>query len=160
MRGELMDDAALLVAAAERLGYRAEDARAALAWASARLAGRGLLRAPYYLFRGGGGGAGSGGGGAGRPRLLLAFPSADAALGFAQRRGLGAAPRLLGLGLAPILATLAQRPAIEAALFVDEAAAEAGPLPGGLRLERAELIARLAGALGAIGAAGEGEKLV
>jgi hypothetical protein len=154
-----MRDAALFIEVAGGLGFPAAAALASLEWASGLLATRGLARGRYYIFRSGGGGAGQGGAGA-RPRLLLAFPSADAALGFAQRQRLGAAPRLLALSLAQILAALAQRPAIGAALFADEAEPAPAGLPAGLRIARAELLGRLEGFVGGISSPDEGEKLV
>lgn len=155
-----MRDAALFIEVAAQLGYPAEAAGLALEWAAGLLAARGLTRGRYYIFRSGGGAGGGSGGGGERPRLLLAFPSADAALSFAQRQRLGAAPRLLALSLAQILAALAQRPAIGAALFADEAEPAPGGLPAGLRIGRAELLGRLGGAAGGIPSPGQGEKLV
>lgn len=152
-----MQDETLFIELARQLGHDPAEARAALEWARARLAAAGLARARYYVYRSGG----TSGGGAGtsaRPRLLLAFPSADAALGFAQSQRLGAAPRLAGLSLGQALAACLQRPAIGALYFADESQAAAHALPGGVRIERAELLGRLAG--GAISSAEDGQMLV
>jgi hypothetical protein len=103
------------------------------------------LRPPsFYVYRTGGSGV-SGNGKSGRPRLLLAFPSADAALAFAQHNRLGPTPRLLGMSIAQLLATLVQRATIEAILFADEPLETllAGQLPSGLRIERTTLLEML-----------------
>ncbi|MCS6881053.1 MAG: hypothetical protein RMK84_01800 [Oscillochloridaceae bacterium] len=124
-------------------GFSAEAAAAALATLQARLAERGVQTRRFYGYRttGGASGASEGGREAPRPRLLLVFPSADAALGFAQRHRLGRSPRLVALSLSQALAALLQRPAIQALLIADEQAEEAAPgLPPGLRLERKALL--------------------
>lgn len=100
---------------------------------------------PFYVYRTGGSGVGGDSGGSGRPRLLMAFPSADSALAFAQHNQLGTTPRLLSMSVPQLLATLVQRASISAILFVDEPA-EAPPgghLPPGLRLERITLLEML-----------------
>lgn len=99
-----------------------------------------------YIFwnskrQGGGASAGDS-----RPRTLLAFASADAALAFAQRNRL-AAPRLRRLSLIQLVQAVLREPAIGALLLADDAdgvPAPAGRLPGGARFERAELLRRLA----------------
>jgi hypothetical protein len=133
-----------LIEAARAQGFAEDAAEAALATFQARLAAQGLTAARLYCFRTGGGGSG---GDTPTPparlRLLLAFSSADAALSFAQRKGLGRSPRLITLSPAQALAALLQRPAIGALLVADDAAAEHSDLPLGVRLERAELLALL-----------------
>lgn len=99
----------------------------------------------YYVFWTAGGGAGAPG--AGRSRTLVAFPSPDAALAFAQRHRLARppeAPRLRRLGLTQLLTAMLRAPAIGALLLADETddAPDAG-LPPGLRLDRDELLRRL-----------------
>jgi hypothetical protein len=103
----------------------------------------------FYLYRTAGGGMGGGAGehASGRERIVLAFPSADDALGFAQHYGLGAAPRLLTLSLPQLLAVLIQRPSIRAVLIAAEhECLQPDGLPPGLRIERATLLAELANA--------------
>ncbi len=55
-----------------------------------------------------------------RPRTLLAFATADTALGFAQRMRLRGSPRLRRIAFAHLLAVMLQQPAIRAVLVVDE----------------------------------------
>lgn len=142
-----MPDTAPFIEAARSQGFGGAAAEATMATVQARLGVRGIVAARLYCFRT----AGAGGDGAApapppaRPRLLLAFSSADAALGFAQRQGLGFAPRLVVLSLPQALATLLQRPAIGALLIADEDTTDAPGLPLGLRVERGELIELLAG---------------
>jgi hypothetical protein len=101
----------------------------------------------FYVFwtsRGGAGGAASG-----RERTLLAFPTPDAALAFAQRNGLGRAgeqPRLRRFRLLQLIEAMLRQPAIGALILIadDQPPAPAGQLPRGERLERAELLRRLA----------------
>jgi len=144
-----MPDSLLFIVAARRHGYSDAAAEAALAAMRARLAERGLTARRLYCFRSGGepaaGEADPTGAAPTRPRLLLAFQSADDALGFAQRRGLGTAPRLVTLSLAQALATLVQRPHIGALLVADDGPPDQRGLPSGLRIERAALIELLAG---------------
>jgi hypothetical protein len=101
----------------------------------------------FYVFwtAGAGGGAGAGE----RRRLLLAFPTPDAALAFAQGNRLGTQdrPRLRRLTLAQLIQAVLREPAITALLLAEEneqARATPGRLPSGLRIERAELLRRLA----------------
>jgi hypothetical protein len=149
-----MADRSVFVGAALRQGFSAEAAEAALAAVEGRLAEGGIAARRLFCFRTAGpptGAAGAGGGDpAARPRLLLAFADPDDALGFTQRRGLGASPRLTALTLGQALATLLERPAIGALLVAGgdeppDARAAAQGLPGGVRVERAELLALLAG---------------
>lgn len=141
----------LFVSAAAGQGFGAEAAGAALAAVEARLAQRGMVVRRLFCFRTAGPPAGAPGAGSdapSRPRLLLAFPDADDALGFAQSRGLGASPRLTTLSLDQALATLLERPAIGALLIAGgeaEPRPRADGLPAGVRVERAELLALLAG---------------
>ena len=84
------------------------------------------------------GGGSASGGRTGRPRTLLAFPSADAALAFAQRNqlaGPAARPRLRQLALLHLLQVLIGEPAIVALLLVSDDAPDdlpPGRLPDGL----------------------------
>jgi hypothetical protein len=101
----------------------------------------------YYIFWFSGGARG-GSATPGRERLLIGFPTPDAALAFAQRsvrRDEEERPRLRRLTLAQLLAAMLREPAIAALLLVSESAAAPPPgrLPHGLRFERAELLARL-----------------
>src|SRR5215218_8287560 len=74
----------------------------------------------FYIFwttSGGGAGAGAGG----RKRTLLAFPTPDTALAFAQRNKLGAQgeqPRLRRFALLQLLQAMLREPAILALLLV------------------------------------------
>lgn len=142
-----MSDSLLFIGIARQQGYSVAAAQAALATVRGTLRAAGVVARRFYIFRTGDGGVGSEGGGehTGRPRLLLAFQSADAALAFAQRVGLAVSPRLVGLSLGQVLAAMIQRPAIVSLLVVDE---EDGPLapgalPHGTRIERATLVALL-----------------
>jgi hypothetical protein len=104
----------------------------------------------FYVFWTSGGGAGARAGG--RKRTLLAFPTPDSALAFAQRNELGspgAQPRLRRFALLQLLQAMLREPAILALLLVtDDDPPPAGQLPRGQRIERAELLRRLAGATG------------
>lgn len=100
----------------------------------------------YYVFWTPPGG---GGRGAARERLLLAFPTPDAALAFAQRNQLAREerPRLRRLALAQLIRAVLREPAIRALLLVAQAEdgeAPPGQLPRGTRIERAALLQRLA----------------
>jgi hypothetical protein len=141
-----MGAASPFIAAAQEQGFGEAAARGALASVAALLAERQLTARRLFCFRSAGGGAGDGGAPPppARPRLLLAFQSADDALSFAQRSGLGAAPRLIALSLEQALAALVQRPALGALLIAGDSEAAAGALPAGLRIERAALLALLA----------------
>jgi hypothetical protein len=101
----------------------------------------------FYVFWTTGGGAG--GRATERKRTLLAFPTPDAALAFAQRNGLGSdgeRPRLRRFALIQLLQAMLREPAILALLLVaDDEPPPAGQLPHGTRIERAELLRRLAG---------------
>lgn len=146
-----MPESAHFIGAALQQGYSARAAQGALKAVQARLAEGGVARQRFYIFRTGDSGVGAGeaqpGEVPGRPRLLLAFQSADTALAFAQGAGLGASPRLAALSLSQALAALIQRPTIVALLIATEDDQPAAPnsLPHGLRLERAALIELLAG---------------
>lgn len=81
-----------------------------------------------------------------RQRTLLAFHTPDAALAFAQRNQLTSAPRLRRLALPKLVQAVLREPKISAIVFVaDEqlGALPAGMTPPGVRVERAELLARL-----------------
>jgi len=101
----------------------------------------------FYIFWTTGGGVGAGA--SGRKRTLLAFPTPDAALAFAQRNRLGTSseqPRLRRFALLQLLQAMLREPAILALLLVaDDDPPPAGQLPHGTRIERAELLRRLAG---------------
>jgi hypothetical protein len=137
-----MSDERAFRAAAAQQGYTDEAASAALS--SLR---RQLGRETFYVYRRGGG-KGEGGAGeapSGRPRTIVAFPSGDAALSFAQRNALGPSPRLQRLQLPRLLLALLQQESLAAVLFVADEAAEppAGQLPQGLQMERAQLLRSL-----------------
>jgi hypothetical protein len=85
--------------------------------------------------------------GARRRRTLLAFPTADAALAFAQRNQLGGADRarVRRLSMLQIVQATLREQAITAILFVEGRADEppAGRLPHGVRVARADLLRSL-----------------
>lgn len=141
-----MDDTQLFLTAARQAGYGPEASASALAWAIERIAAGGRPPARLYIFRSvgvGGHGAVSGPSPT-RPRVLLAFRSADEALSFAQRHGLGGAPRLASMGPGQLLTALIQRPTIGALLVAaDEADTLQEGLPPGARVERATLLDQL-----------------
>ena len=101
----------------------------------------------FYVFWTSGGGAGASAGE--RKRTLLAFPTPDAALAFAQRNNLGHAaeqPRLRRFTLLQLLQAMLHEPAIRALLLVtDDDPPPAGQFPDGIQIERTELLRRLAG---------------
>lgn len=138
-----MSDERAFRAAAAQQGYDSEAVAAALAELR-----RQLGRNTFYVYRGGGGKGEGGAGDAprGKQRTIVAFPSGDAALAFAQRNALGSSPRLQRLGLPRLLLALFQQASLEAVLFVADEAAEPPPgrLPAGFRLQRAELLRSLA----------------
>jgi hypothetical protein len=98
-----------------------------------------------YVFWTSGNSGGAPGGA--RTRTLLAFPTPDAALVFAQRNHLAHAhrPRVRRLSLVQLLRAMLREPAITAILFVadDDALSPAGRLPPGFRIERADLLGSL-----------------
>jgi len=149
--GTPMPDSLLFVSAARDQGYSVHAAQAALAAVLARLAEHGITVRRFYIYRTGEGAMGGGEATASetsaRPRLLLAFQSADTALSFAQGAGLGNSPRLIALSLSQALAALIQRNTISALLIAaeDDPAITPTGLPSGLRIERATLIELLAG---------------
>jgi hypothetical protein len=142
-----MNDAQLFINVACQSGYGTAAASAALAWARNRLSDGRHMPPRLYIFRS----ASNTGDGAGqaltppaRPRVLLAFTSADAALSFAQAAGLGSAPRLAAMGLGQLLTALIQRPMISALLVADDSHSPViAGLPAGLRIERAALLDQL-----------------
>ncbi len=145
-----MDEIAIYLDTAQQYGYQQQLARRALDQVMAWLHERYPLRRQspehmaFYIFRSGSRSAEPADAAASpaRPRILLAFTSADAALGFAQQATVAAAPRLLRLSLPRLLAALIQRPAISALIFVDdldERRTTAG-LPDGFRLDRGALL--------------------
>jgi hypothetical protein len=95
-------------------------------------------------------GAGDAGAGARRPRTLLAFATPDAALVFAQRNALLIGPtggRLRRISLARLLLAVVREPAIIALVLIHDSDSPPPPgqIPQGLRIERADLLARLQG---------------
>jgi hypothetical protein len=104
----------------------------------------------YIFWTIGGGGAGAGAGE--RKRTLLAFPTPDGALAFAQINGLGGSgeqPRLRRFTLLQLIGALLRKPAITTLILAaDDDPPPAGQLPRGARIERAELLLRLTGPSG------------
>jgi len=100
----------------------------------------------FYVFWFAGGGSRPSAS-AGHIRRLLAFPTPDAALAFAQRNQLagGGGPRLRRLSLARLLLAVLREPAIGALVLAYEAPEPPPPgqLPVGVVLERAALLERL-----------------
>lgn len=142
-----MDDAQIFITVASQSGYGAAAAATALAWARNRLSAGGAVPSRLYIFRGASNsseGTGQTPSSPSRPRVLLAFASADAALSFAQASGLASAPRLAAMSIEQLLTALIQRPMIHALLVADDGDSphEAG-LPAGLRIERAALLDQL-----------------
>lgn len=145
-----MGDIQVLISVAQQQGYAAQAAHAALAAVAgqlrARLAHRweGSAETPsFYIYRTGGGNGGAAAEQTSRPRQVLAFASADTAVAFAQRHGLGMRPRLVRMSLAQLLAALLQRPTIGAIRFVAEPDDDDLPetaLPPGVHIERTALI--------------------
>ena len=131
-----------LAAFAEQHGQSIAAARALLQELRARA---GAER--FYVFWTSGGGAPSRA--PERRRTLLAFATPDAALAFAQRNELGRngePPRLRRFTLLQLIAAMLRESAIAALiLVVDDEPAPPGQLPRGVRVERAELLRRLAG---------------
>lgn len=104
----------------------------------------------FYIFWTSGGGAGTGA--SGRKRTLLAFPTPDGALAFAQRNSLGRPgeqPRLRRFTLLQLIGAMLREPAISALILAaDDDPPPARQLPRGIRIDRAELLHRLASADG------------
>ena len=130
-----------LAAFAREYGYNAAALRALVDELSARSNAR-----AFYVF------SSQRAGGAGAPpdrrRLLLAFPTPDSALAFAQHNRLTAEerPRLRRLELLQLIGAVLREPAIEALLLAAESGDDdppAGRFPDGVRIERAELLRRL-----------------
>ncbi|MCU0493198.1 MAG: hypothetical protein MUD01_16555 [Chloroflexaceae bacterium] len=150
-----MHDAAFFIDVAYQHGATAHAAQAALNHVAQQLQVRRLQRgglrqatftiSSFYVFRTGSGVGQAAGGGSGRTRLLLAFPSADAALSFAQRQQLGPSPRLLHTSLPRLLAVMLQRANIAALIVADETdeVPDTAALPPGFRVERAALLTML-----------------
>ncbi|PDW01646.1 hypothetical protein [Candidatus Viridilinea mediisalina] len=146
-----MVESPLFIEVARQHGYSAEAAHAALEAVRAHLVAAGLVPTRLYIYRSSDGGlTGAGSLGApplSRPRVLLAFSSADAALAFAQRGGISRSPRLVALSLSQALATVLQRPSIAALYLAAEGdyLISPGTLPPGLRIERSDLFQLLDG---------------
>jgi hypothetical protein len=131
-----------LAAFAAEYGVAVEPLRALLAELRERA---GAER--FYVFWTAGGGTGAGG--RARRRTLLAFPTPDAALAFAQRNSLtrdSEQPRLRRFTLLQLIEAMLREPAIVALILVaDDEPPPAGHLPRGQRIQREELLRRLAG---------------
>jgi hypothetical protein len=143
-----MSDSTFFIGVAQQYGFSEGAAREALLVVEGRLAERGITARRLLCFRSeGGGGAGEHGETQppARPRLLLAFQSADDALSFAQRSGLGRAPRLVAISLEQALVALIQRPALGYLLIANHDDTAGRGLPDGLRIERSSLLELLAG---------------
>ncbi len=142
-----MDTHSLFVKTAQQHGFSIAAAYSVLDFVESNLSEQGSSRETrFYVYRTGGG-AGEAADGSERSRLLLAFPSADAALAFAQHYGLGPSPRLHSIHVDQLLTILLQRPAIGTLLFVDELA-ENPPgrhVPPGLQVYRSVVLAMLQG---------------
>ena len=135
----MADDADLSAFAAEH-SFGVAALRALVAELSAQ-AGAGSFYVFWTPERGGASGS------SGRERILVAFRSPDAALAFAQRNNLAGdeRPRLRHLSLALLVEATLRKPAIVALLLAgEETEALPGRLPHGVRIERAELLRRLA----------------
>ncbi|NJP04940.1 MAG: hypothetical protein HC837_04580 [Chloroflexaceae bacterium] len=142
-----MQESNIFIEIAQQQGFHGQQAHETLKTIGQQLHTCAIsIQSPFYIFRTGGGGTGQGGQ-ANRPRLLLAFPSADDALAFAQHQNLRPTPRLLRVSVHQLLAILLQRPAITALILVDEHAnmSQIGKYPHGYRLERTELLTMLKG---------------
>lgn len=142
--GQPMRDMTIFLETTHQQGYSREAAQVALASLEAHLNDHGYpAERSFYIYRTGGKIEGAGDEPAReRPRMLLAFSSADTALSFAQHNQLHRAPRLLRVSVPQLLAILVQRPTIQAIMFVNELveAAPRGQLPAGLRLDRAAVL--------------------
>jgi hypothetical protein len=141
-----MPDTRIFIGVAQQHGFSATAATVALERICEQVPGSFAASGRFYLYRTAGGGMGGGAGERApvRKRILLAFTSADDALGFAQHYGLGTAPRLLTLSLPQLLAVLIQRPSIRAVLIAAEhERLQPDGLPAGLRIERETLLAQL-----------------
>jgi hypothetical protein len=144
-----MPDVRIFIGVAQQHGFPAAAAQAALEQVTALVREQGTLTTHFYLYRTAGGALGGTAGAPppARPRTLLAFTSADAALAFAQHHGLGLAPRLLVVTLPQLLAVLIQRPTISSLLIATKQARTAADgLPEGIRMTRDTLLAQLASA--------------
>lgn len=138
----------LFVATARQAGFTAQAAHTVLDFVEAHLSEQGRSRqTTFYVYRTERSSVGEGSRSSERSRTLLAFPSADGALAFAQHHQLGTGPRLLYMHVDQLLTIMLQRPAIGTLLFVNELA-EPPPgrhLPPGFRLSRSVLLAMLQG---------------
>ncbi|NJK79356.1 MAG: hypothetical protein HC876_22650 [Chloroflexaceae bacterium] len=131
-------------------GFDPRQAAVALETLNVRLLAHGhITRANFYVYRVGGRGINIGDDAPlERPRVLLAFATADTALSFAQRSGLGNSPRLVRMHISQLLAIMLQRPAIRSLLVANEPLLLEPEryLPVGLRFQRNELLDMLKGA--------------
>jgi hypothetical protein len=143
----MADQSDIFIHAAARLGYTADTARGAYTQVVAALTGYELAAgARLFVFRNAEGGGGDGGAALEPPRerTIVAFGSADSALAFAQRNGLGTRPQLQGLQIGQLLALMIERPRITTLIIADESdEIPRGVLPTGLRLDRGTLVAWL-----------------
>lgn len=121
----ISDEQTVFLGIARQHGYAAEAALHVYETIAATLHARGL-RPALYIYRSGERPPESAASGDGssmpplRPRTLLAFATADAALGFAQRMRLQGSPRLRRMHLAQLLAVMLQQPSIVALHIADE----------------------------------------
>jgi hypothetical protein len=138
-----MSDSDIFLHIARQKGFSAPRARLALHTAQNQLADRGYVQRRYfYIYRTSPQGAVGGASSSERPRRVLAFATADTALGFAQHNHLRPTPRLLRASLGQLLAVLVQRSTIQSLLFVAEPLdiRTPGTLPAGFSLERAAVV--------------------
>ncbi len=102
-------------------------------------------RQEFFIFRT----AGQGGASGDKPkrqRNLLAFPSPDAAISFAQRNGLFDAKqpvRTRRLHLLELIEAMLRDPNLALLVLADDSNVSVGQLPTGLHLQRTELLRRL-----------------
>lgn len=143
-----MRDAIIFIQIAQRHGFSSRAAHEAFDGIDKKLAiQQHSTNTVFYIYRTEGKGGQGDSGGGDRLRLLLAFPSADGALAFAQRRRLASTPRLSRLSVAQLLTILIHQPTISTIIFVDESVEgmSGQHLPPGLRLDRTTLLAMLQG---------------
>lgn len=149
----ISDDQTIFLGIASQHGYPAEAALHVYEAIATQLGGRGLTPA-LYVYRSGerppeGDSADTGSPAPPvRPRTLLAFATADTALGYAQRMRLQGSPRVRRMHLAQLLAVMLQQPGIVALCVADEPLEipVGQQLPAGLLIQRDDLHEMLKGA--------------
>ncbi len=148
----ISDEQTIFFRVASQHGYPAEAALHVYEAIVVQLAGHGLTAA-LYVYRSGERPPEHAAGDDAptpplRPRTLLAFATADTALGYAQRMRLQGSPRVRRMHLAQLLAVMLQQPGIVALCMVNEPLEiPAGQqLPAGLLIQRDELHEMLKGA--------------